>query len=50
MYAAVKKEFLIAILNPIINKKIEELEILNPNLVQDYFKLRGQRLDLLVKS
>ena len=50
MYAAVKKEFLIAILNPIINKKIEELEMLNPNLVQDYFKLRGQRLDLLVKT
>ena len=50
MYAAVKKEFLIAILEPILVKKIEDLKILNPNLIQDYYKLRGQRLDLLVKT
>ena len=50
MYAAVKKEFLIAILEPIIDKKIEDLQILNPNLIQDYYKIRGQRLDLLVKT
>ena len=50
MYAAVKKEFLIAILEPILDKKIEDLQILNPNLIQDYYKLRGQRLDLLVKT
>ena len=50
MYAAVKKEFLKAILEPILDKKIIELEILNPNLIQDYLKLRGQRLDLLVKT
>ena len=50
MYAAVKKEFLIAILEPILDKKIEDLKILNPNLIQDYYKLRGQRLDLLVKT
>ena len=50
MYAAVKKQFLIAILEPILDKKIEDLELLNPNLVQDYFRLRGQRLDLLVKT
>ena len=50
MYIAVKKEFLIAILEPILDKKIEELEILNPNLIQDHYKSRGQRLDLLVKT
>ena len=50
MYAAVKKEFLIAILEPILDKKILELEILNPNLIQDHYKIRGQRLDLLVKT
>jgi len=50
MYAAVKKEFLIAILEPILVKKIEDLKILNPNLIQDYYKIRGQRLDLLVKT
>ena len=50
MYAAVKKEFLIAILEPIIDKKIEDLQILNPNLIQEYYKIRGQRLDLLVKT
>ena len=50
MYAAVKKEFLIAILEPILDKKIIELEILNPNLIQDHYKRRGQRLDLLVKT
>ena len=50
MYAAIKKEFLIAILEPILDKKIEDLQILNPNLIQDYYKLRGQRLDLLVKT
>ncbi len=50
MYAAVKKEFLKAILGPILEKEIIELEILNPNLIQDYFRLRGQRLDLLVKT
>ena len=50
MYAAVKKEFLIAILEPILDKKIDDLQILNPNLIQDYYKLRGQRLDLLVKT
>ena len=50
MYAAVKKEFLKAILEPILDKKIIELEILNSNLIQDYFRLRGQRLDLLVKT
>ena len=50
MYAAVKKEFLIAILEPILDKKIEDLQILNPNLIQDYYKIRGQRLDLLVKT
>ena len=50
MYAAVKKEFLIAILEPIIDKKIIELEILNPNLIQERYKRRGQRLDLLVKT
>ncbi len=50
MYAAVKKEFLIAILEPILDKKIVELEILNPNLIQDHYKIRGQRLDLLVKT
>ena len=50
MYAAVKKEFLIAILEPILDKKIEDLQILNPNLIQDYYKLRSQRLDLLVKT
>ncbi len=50
MYDAVKKEFLKAILEPILEKEIIELEILNPNLIQDYFKLRGQRLDLLVKT
>ena len=50
MYAAVKKEFLIAILEPILDKKIEDLQILNPNLIQNYYKIRGQRLDLLVKT
>ena len=50
MYIAVKKEFLIAILEPILDKKIEELEILNPNLIQDHYERRGQRLDLLVKT
>ena len=50
MYAAVKKEFLIAILEPILDKKIVELKILNPNLIQDCYKRRGQRLDLLVKT
>ena len=50
MYAAVKKEFLIAILETIIDKKIEDLQILNPNLIQEYYKIRGQRLDLLVKT
>ena len=50
MYIAVKKEFLIAILEPILDKKIEELEILNPNLIQGHYKSRGQRLDLLVKT
>ena len=34
MYAAVKKEFLIAILEPILDKTIEDLQILNPNLIQ----------------
>ena len=41
MYAAVKKEFLIAILEPILDKKIVELEILNPNLIQERYKSRG---------
>ena len=50
MYAAVKKEFLIAILEPIIDKKITYLEILNPNLIQEHYKTRSQRLDLLVKT
>ena len=50
MYAAVKKEFLKAILEPILEKEIIDLEILNPNLIQDYFRLRGQRLDLLVST
>ena len=50
MIAVVKKEVLKAILEHIFEQKIEELEILNPNLIQDYFKLRGQRLDLLVKT
>ena len=50
MYAAVKKEFLIVILEPILDKKIGNLQILNPNLIQNHYKIHGQRLDLLVKT
>ena len=50
MYAAVKNEFLKAILECILDKKIADLKILSLNLIQNYFKLRGQRLDLLVKT
>ena len=50
MRAVVKPNILKPLLEHILEKEIIELEILNPNLIQDYFRLRGQRLDLLVKT
>ena len=50
MRAVVKPNILKPLLEYILEKEIIELEILNPNLIQDYFRLRGQRLDLLVKT
>ena len=50
MRAVVKPNILKPLLEYILEKEIIELQILNPNLIQDYFKLRGQRLDLLVKT
>ena len=50
MRSVVKPNILKPLLEYILEKEIVELEILNPNLVQDYFKLRGQRLDVLVKT
>ena len=50
MRAVVKPNILKPLLEHILQKDIIELEILNPNLIQDYFKLRGQRLDILVKT
>ena len=50
MRTVVKPNILKPLLEHILEKEIIELEILNPNLIQDYFRLRGQRLDLLVKT
>ena len=50
MRSVVKPNILKPLLEYILEKEIVELEILNPNLVQDYFKVRGQRLDVLVKT
>ena len=50
MRSVVKPNILKPLLEYILEKEIVELEILNPNLIQDYFKLRGQRLDVLVKT
>ena len=50
MRAVVKPNILKPLLEHILEKEIIELEILNPNLIQDCFRLRGQRLDLLVKT
>ena len=50
MRSVVKPNILKPLLEYILEKEIVELEILNPNLIQDYFKSRGQRLDVLVKT
>ena len=50
MRSVVKPNILKPLLEYILEKEIVELEILNPNLIQDYFKVRGQRLDALVKT
>ena len=50
MRSVVKPNILKPLLEYILEKEIVELEILNPNLIQDYFKVRGQRLDVLVKT
>ena len=50
MRSVVKPNILKPLLEHILEKEIIELEILNPNLIQDCFRLRGQRLDLLVKT
>ena len=50
MQAIVKQGLLKNIIESVLEKEIIELKILNPNLIQDYFRLRGQRLDLLVKT
>ena len=50
MRSVVKPNILKPLLEYILEKEIVELEILNPNLVQDYFKVRGQRLGVLVKT
>lgn len=50
MRSVVKPNILKPLLEYILEKEIIELQILNPNLIQDTYKTRGQRLDLLVKT
>ena len=50
MKSVVKPNILKPLLEYILEKEIIELQILNPNLIQDTYKTRGQRLDLLVKT
>ena len=50
MYSVVKPNILKDLISFIIEKEILELKILNPNLIQDTYKTREQRLDLLVKT
>ena len=50
MYSVVKSDILKKLIEFIIEKEIIELKILNPNLIQDTYKTREQRLDLLIKT
>ena len=51
MYAILKsKKILKQLLEFILEKKIEEIIVLNPNLVTDKMNNRIQKLDLLIKT